>query len=246
MSCWPPWRAFGEDELATALDQLAGAGLVFRHGEGPEAGYLFKHALVRDAAYGTLLRERRRRLHAAVARALEERFPELAGTTPELLAHHLTEAGEAEQAVRYWLEAGRRSAERSADREAVSHLGRGLEVLAGLPASAGRDRMELDFQLAIGTPLIALSGWSGPQVAAAYERASVLCESLGGTEHLVPALFGLASNRVVRGRDAGGAAPGRALPRPGRAPARSRRPVAGAPGNGGSADAARRSSAGPR
>ena len=190
----------GEDELAAALDQLTGAGLVFRRGEGPEAGYLFKHALVRDAAYGTLLRERRRRLHAAVARALEERFPELAGTTPELLAHHLTEAGEAEQAVRYWLEAGRRSAERSADREAVSHLGRGLEVLAGLPASAERDRMELDFQLAIGTPLIALSGWSGPQVAAAYERASVLCESLGETEHLVPALFGLASNRVVRGQ----------------------------------------------
>ncbi len=188
-----------EDELATALDQLAGAGLVFRHGEGPEAGYLFKHALVCDAAYGTLLRERRRRLHAAVARALEERFPELAGTTPELLAHHLTEAGLAEQAVRYWLEAGRRSAARSADREAVSHLSRGLEVLTGLPASAGRDRMELDFQLTIGTPLIALSGWSGPQVAAAYERASVLCESLGRTDHLVPALFGLASNRVVRG-----------------------------------------------
>ena len=121
-------------------------------------------------------------------------------TTPELLAHHLTEAGEAERAVRYWLEAGRRSAERSADREAVSHLRRGLEVLAGLPASAERDRMELDFQLAIGTPLIALSGWSGPQVAAAYERAGALCDSLGETEHLVPALFGLASNRVVRGQ----------------------------------------------
>ena len=190
----------GEGEVTPALDQLIGAGLIFRHGGGQEAGYLFKHALVRDAAYGTLLRERRRRLHAAVARALEERFPELAGTTPELLAHHLTEAGEAGQAVRYWLEAGRRSAERSADREAVSHLGRGLEVLAGLPASAERDRMELDFQLAIGTPLIALSGWSGPQVAAAYERASELCESLDETEHLVPALFGLASNRVVRGQ----------------------------------------------
>ena len=147
----------GEDELAAALDQLAGAGLVFRRGEGPEAGYLFKHALVRDAAYGTLLRERRRRLHAAVAHALEERFPELAGTSPELLAHHLTEAGEAERAVRYWLEAGRRAAERSADREAVGHLRRGLELLAGLPASAERDRIELEFQLAIGTPLIALS-----------------------------------------------------------------------------------------
>jgi class 3 adenylate cyclase/predicted ATPase len=185
-----------EDELTGALDQLAGAELVFRRGASPEAGYLFKHALVRDAAYGTLLRERRRRIHAGVARALEERFP---GTTPELLAHHLTEAGEPGRAVRHWLEAGRRAADRSADREAVHHLRRGLELLAGLPASAGRDRLELDLQLAIGTPLIALHGWGGQPVAAAYDRAGALCESLGDDERLVPTLFGLSSNRVVRG-----------------------------------------------
>ena len=190
---------FGEGELAAALDQLIGAGLVFRSVSGPDAGYLFKHALVRDAAYGTLLRDRRRQLHAGIARTLEERFPGLTETGPELIAHHLTEAGHAERAVRYWIDAGRRSAERSADREAVSHLRRGLEVLAGLPSSTERDRTELDFQLAIGTPLIALFGWSGPQVAAAYERAGALCESLGDDEHLITTLFGLASNRIVRG-----------------------------------------------
>ena len=131
----------GEGELAAALDQLIGAGLVFRRGEGPEAG------LPVQARAGA-----RRGLRHASARAgggsstallrtpWRSGFPNWPETTPELLAHHLTEAGEAGRAVRYWLEAGRRSAERSADREAVSHLRRGLEVLAGLPASAERDR----------------------------------------------------------------------------------------------------------
>ncbi len=189
----------GRDELAAALDQLAAAELVLRRDEGESTRYLFKHALVRDAAYGTLLRERRRHLHAAVAIALEQHFPELARRSPELVAHHLNEAGEAERAVGYWLQAGQRAAERSADREAVSHLRRGLALIAGLRASEDRDRTELEFQLAIGTPLIALSGWSGPQVAVAYERASALCERSGELGRLIPALFGLASNRIVRG-----------------------------------------------
>ena len=167
----------GEDGLGAALDQLTGAGLVFRRGAGPAAGYLFKHALVRDAASGTLLRDRRRRLHGAIAHALEERFPELAATAPELIAHRARPARPS--CVRQWLEAGRRSAARSADREAVSHLRRGLEVLASLPASTERDRLELDLQLAIGTPLIVLHGWGGQPVATAYERAGTLCERLG-------------------------------------------------------------------
>ncbi|WP_084673958.1 AAA family ATPase [Methylobacterium sp. WSM2598] len=188
-----------EAELEAAMDRLARAELVFCRSDGQEIIYLFKHALVRDVAYGTLLRDRRRQLHAAVARALRQRFPELVEKTPEVLARHLTEAGEGTQAVQYWLEAGRRAASRSADREAVSHLRHGLDVVAGLLASPERDRIELDFQLGIGTPLIALTGWSGPEVSVAYERASALCESLGETQRLVPALFGLASNRVVRG-----------------------------------------------
>ena len=236
----------GEEELAAALGQLADAGLVFRRGAGLETGYLFKHALVRDVAYGTLLRERRRRLHAAVARALEERFPELAGTAPELVAHHLTEAGEAERAVRYWLEAGRRAAGRSADREAVGHLRRGLELLAGLPASAERDRIELEFQLAIGTPLIALHGWGGEPVAVAYERAGTLCEGLGDDEQARsdPVRPGEQPRRPRP--DAGGAEPGRAVPRGRRAAGEPGGPAAGAPGDGGGADAARGAAAGPR
>jgi predicted ATPase len=189
-----------DDQLRPALEQLASAELVFARGTPPDATYTFKHALVQDAAYSSLLRARRQQLHAAVACVLEEREPERMQAQPELIAHHLTEAGQAEAAVRFWLKAGRRSAERAADREAVSHLRRGLEVLMRLPASVDRDRIELDFQLALGTPLISLHGWSGLPVAAAYERARALCEQLGDSAHLAPILFGLASNRVVGGQ----------------------------------------------
>jgi predicted ATPase len=188
-----------EVELRKALDRLTNTGLVFRRGVPPEANYMFKHALIQDAAYSTLLRGRRQQLHAAIGRALEERFPDRAEIQPELVAHHLTEAGHAERAVRYWLKAGRRSVERSANREAVRQLQRGLEMLMTLPASTERDRLELEIQLALGTPLIALFSWSGAQVAATYERASILCERLGDAERVIPALFGLASNRLVRG-----------------------------------------------
>ncbi|WP_052763780.1 adenylate/guanylate cyclase domain-containing protein [Microvirga massiliensis] len=189
-----------DDELRRALGRLVSAELAFARGSPPDATYTFKHALVQDAAYSTLLRARRQQLHAAVARVLEEQEPERAQARPELIAHHLTEAGQIEAATHYWLKAGRRSAERSADREAVRHLERGLEVLMRLPASLDRDRVELEFQLALGTPLISLHGWSGSPVAAAYERASALCEQLGDSVHLVPTLFGLASNRVVGGQ----------------------------------------------
>jgi predicted ATPase len=187
--------------LHDALGRLTSAGLVLRRGLPPQATFTFKHALVQDTAYSTLLRDRRRQLHNAIACALEERLPNLVVITPELLAHHLTEAGEAERAALSWLDAGRRAAQRSADREAVGHLRRGLAALASLPASAERDRTELEIQVTIGTPLIALHGWSGDPVAAAYERAATLCEGLGNDhDQLGPTLFGLASNRVVRGQ----------------------------------------------
>ena len=177
-----------EAELAAALDQLAGAGLVTRRGVPPAAGYLFKHALVRDAAYGTLLRDRRRRLHGRIARALEERSPELAETAPELIALHLTEAGEAGRALGYWLKAGRRSAGRSAEREAARQLRRGLDALR--PA-ADRDRLELEFQLALGPRLVSNDGYTNPDAVAAYERAGALCESLDDVGRLIPTLRGL-------------------------------------------------------
>ena len=116
---------------------------------------------------------------------------ELAEATPELVALHLAEAGEAGRAVGYWLKAGRRSAERSADREAVHQLRRGLDALATLPPSAERDRVELDFQLALGPRLVSTSSYANPDVAAAYERASALCESLQDAGRLIPVLWGL-------------------------------------------------------
>ncbi len=124
-----PVAARREGELLDALGRLGEAGLVFHRGAPPHATYLFKHALVRDAAYGSLLRRRREELHARIAAVLEADFPEDVVAEPELLAHHLTEARLFEKAVRYWLRAGERATERSANLEAIAHLKRGLEIL---------------------------------------------------------------------------------------------------------------------
>ena len=189
-----------DSELASALAQLVGAGLVFQRGALPEASFVFKHTLVQDVAYGTLLRDRRRELHARIATAIEERFPEAAEATPELIAHHFTEAGLADRAVRRWLTAGQRAAGRSADWEAVRHLRRGLEALATLPPTPERDRLELDFQLALGPPLVSISGFTDAEADAAFERAAQLCEGQGDTARLVMPLFGLFQHRLVGGR----------------------------------------------
>src|SRR5262249_26783768 len=156
-----------EWELQSALDRLVAAELLFRQGVPPHATYLFKHALVQNAAYNTLLRAPRRSLHARIAEALEQEFPERVAVEPESLARHLTEAGQVEAALSYWLKAGQRAAERSADEEAVRHLRRGLEMLMTLPDSIQKDRHELDFQLALGTPMVARHGWGNPAVGAA-------------------------------------------------------------------------------
>jgi predicted ATPase len=144
----------------------------------PDAEYTFKHALVQDAAYSTLLRAPRQNLHARIGKVLERLFPERASIEPELLAYHFTRGGRAEIAISYWLKAGRRAAELSADEEAVRHLRRGLEVLMTLPDSTQKDRQELDFQLALGTPLAAQHGYGNPVVGAARDRAIALCEQL--------------------------------------------------------------------
>jgi class 3 adenylate cyclase/predicted ATPase len=187
-------------ELDEALDQLVSAELVFRRGMPPEAEYNFKHALVQDAAYSTLLRGARQKLHARIAKVLEQLFPERASIEPELLAHHFTEAGKAEIAISYWLTAGRRAAERSADQEAVRHLRRGLEMLMPLPHSTQKDQQELDFQLALGTPLAAQHGYGNPVVGAARDRAIALCEKLGDTQHLLPSLYGQYAYCIASGR----------------------------------------------
>jgi predicted ATPase len=136
-----------EGELSDALGRLAEAGLVFHRGTPPHATYLFKHALVRDAAYGSLLRRRREELHARIAGMLETDFPEEVAAEPELLAHHLTEGRLPEQAVRWWLCAGERATERSANLEAIAHLKHGLEILEQVPESRARDERSCSSRL---------------------------------------------------------------------------------------------------
>src|SRR6202043_2381880 len=136
-----------EPEVASALDRIIAAGLLFRQGVPPQASYLFKHALVQDAAYGTLLREPRRSLHARTAETLESQFVEVAENRPELLARHCTEAGLIEKAVAFWGKAGQRSLERSALVEAVEQLTRALAQIATLPASPVQRREEIRCQV---------------------------------------------------------------------------------------------------
>ncbi len=192
-----------ERELRWALDRLVAAELLFQDGTPPHASYLFKHALVQDAAYSTLLRAPRRNLHARIAETLEQEFPERVAIQPELLARHLTEAGRVEPAISYWLRAGQRAAACSADEEAVHHLRRGLEMLASMPESTQKDRHELELQLALGTPLAARYGYGTPAVRAARDRAIALCERLDDTHRLLPCLFGqlafcLASGMILK------------------------------------------------
>jgi class 3 adenylate cyclase len=182
--------ALGNDRLRDALQQLTGAELLFRRGAAPHATYVFKHALVRDAAYASLLRGKRQQLHARVAAVLEEQFPGEVEVAPGLLAHHWTEADLAEKAVDYRLKAGELAIRRSATREALTQLGKGLELLAGLPAGPERDRRELRLQIALGVALMAAKGWASPEAGRANARARELCERLGDTRHLFPALYG--------------------------------------------------------
>jgi predicted ATPase len=134
-------------ELDAALDQLVVAGLAFRRGTPPQATFLFKHALVQDAAYGTLLRGKRQELHGWVAHVLEEQWPETAEAQPELLAHHCAQAGLVERAIAYYARAGQRAVARSAMAEAIAQLTKGLELLMSLPDSASRQRQELELQM---------------------------------------------------------------------------------------------------
>ena len=165
-----------EAELQTALDRLIGAGLLLRQGSALYETYFFKHALVRDAAYSTLLRERRRALHGRIAETLESQFPEISEKQPELLARHCTEAGQIEKAAALWGKAGLRSAQRSALVEAAEQLGRALDQLATLAPTSALRREEIKLQVALITPFLHVSGYAAPETRAAVERARLLIE----------------------------------------------------------------------
>jgi len=187
-----------EAELGAALDRLIQSGLLFCQGVPPQATYLFKHALVRDAAYGTLLRSRRQQIHARIATTLENQFPDLAAAQPQLLAQHYAVAGLNEKAVGYLLKAGQQAIMRSAMTEAMAQFQKGLDLLPSLPDDRGRQQHELDLQIGIGQALLATKGYSAPAVAEAYGRARELAEQLDRPDYLAPLLHGLWALHLVR------------------------------------------------
>lgn len=183
--------SLGADGLRDALDRLVGAELVFRHGEPPAAGYSFKHALVRDAAYQSLLKSRRRQLHARVAGVLESRFPDAAESQLELLAHHLAAAGQAEQAIAYLQRASRRALARSADLEAVEHLQEALGQLDRVaPEAEQRETLEFELHLALGRALSTVRGFAAPETGRTFARAATLGQRLQVGARLFPVLWG--------------------------------------------------------
>jgi class 3 adenylate cyclase/predicted ATPase len=184
--------------LRAALGSLSKAGLVSCRGTPPQAAFLFKHALVRDAAYGTLLRGQRRELHARISAMLEDRFPEIVIADPALVARHCAEAGLAEKAVLYWRRAGEQAMARSAMKEAVAHLRKGLGVLSTLPDGLSRRQQELDLHIALRPALAATKGYSAPDVGETIARARALAEQADRSEYVVSLLYGQWAFHLIR------------------------------------------------
>ena len=180
-----------ETTLEQALGQLVQAEVVYRRGLQPQASYVFKHALIRDAAYQSLLKSRRRTYHDRIAHVLEERFPETREAQPELLAHHYTEAGITAQAIAYWQRAGQRAIERSANLEAIAYLTQGLQLIPMLPEGTQRTQNELALQVALGVPLLATKGYAAIEVERAYARARELSVQVEDSPQMPTILWGL-------------------------------------------------------
>ena len=187
-----------QHKLDDALEQLVDAELIFRRGIPPNSEYTFKHALVQDAAYSTLLRSRRQQIHARIVTTLESQFPEVASAQPTLMAHHCGEAGLKEKAVRFWLKAGQQALARSATTEAVAQLRKGLEALTGVPDGTPRQQHELELLSALGSALTAAKGWSAADVSETCSRARALAEQLDRAEYLVPLIMVQYAFHLVR------------------------------------------------
>jgi predicted ATPase len=188
-----------EPGLRQALGKLVQTEILYQRGIGPESQYIFKHALIQDAAYQSLLKSKRQQYHQQIAHTLEERFPEIKETEPELLAHHYTEAGLVAQAIPYWQKAGQTAIQRSANAEAISHLRRALALLSDLPENVERVQLELALQTMIGVPLMATKGYAAAEVESTYARANELCQRIGETPQLFQVLSGLFAFYLVRG-----------------------------------------------
>lgn len=186
------------ERLEQALDQLVRAGLAFRRGVPPGGSFIFKHALVQDAAYGTLLRDQRRQLHARAGAVMELHFPETAATQPEILAHHFTEGGLADRAIAYWIAAGERAMGRSAAAEAIQHLTRGIELIALLPPGPDRNRKELRLTLALGQATWTVKGY-GPETLKVHHRARGLLDENATLDERMTVLVSLWRIETHRG-----------------------------------------------
>ena len=190
-----PWE---EGIVHQGLHQLVAAEFLYQRGVPPQATYTFKHALIQDVAYQSLLRSTRQQYHQRIAQALEAQFPETVETQPELVAQHYTAAGCAEQAILYWLRAGQHASDRSAYLEAISHLTTGIELLKTLPETPEHTQQALTLHIALGAALQMTKGHAAPEVEQAYTQACALCQQVGETPELVPVLFGLWRFYVVR------------------------------------------------
>jgi predicted ATPase len=190
-----PWD---EGTLHQGLHQLVEAEFLYQHGLPPQATYTFKHALIQDAAYQSLLRSTRQQYHQRIAQVLEGRFPALVETQPELVAQHYIAAGCVEQAIPHWQRAGELASGRSAHLEAVSHFTTGIELLQTLPETPERTQQTLAMHIALGAALLMSKGQAAPEVEHAYTQARALCQQMGETPQLVPVLFGLWRYYIAR------------------------------------------------
>jgi class 3 adenylate cyclase/predicted ATPase len=188
-----------EIELKRALDQLVQAELINVRGTPPQAVFSFKHALVRDAAYESMLKSTRSKLHATIARVLEQHFREMIEASPELAAHHYTEAGLIDPAVSYWKLAGERAAAKSANAEAIAHIKRGLGLVQLLPASRSRAERELSLLNALASPVMNTQGYAAPEAVDIYDRSYALCREVGESNSIFQALAGVSTYHMVRG-----------------------------------------------
>jgi predicted ATPase len=188
-------------ELQRALQQLADSELVFKHGQPPHNSYLFKHALIQEAAYDSLLKARRTQIHGRIAAVLEEQFPDVVTAQPELVAHHFSVAGLEDRAIPYWHKAGALALRRMAAGDAIAHLDRAMGLIQQLPASPVRDAQELELRTTLGMAWIAFQGWAHPKVVSNWERAWELAQSLDRSDHSLPILWGQWMIRLGSGRN---------------------------------------------
>jgi serine/threonine protein kinase/tetratricopeptide (TPR) repeat protein len=187
-----------EAELREEIGKLVRAELLFQKGQMPDAQFIFKHALLQDSAYQSLLKKRRQDFHAKIATTLETRFTDIVESSPELLAHHFTAAGQAKKALEYWLKAGQKAQASSAVKEAIASFERGLALIATMPESSIRDSWELRFQMPYGAVLVQRRGYAAPEPGAAFSRARHLCQQLGQNQMLSFVLAGQWGWHLVR------------------------------------------------